>query len=476
MAMNLQKAIVRNGAINAAICFVVSVVLGLLTGAELFKGGNFIWPVILASGIGLFIAWRTTVKIRQGFLNSLAKPISYVEVSRELARGNFNWETIDDYAVQLESRGYTRLGEFTNYPPSPMLVGVAACFLDPSESILVEVQHLQMPTSVAGASPALNGVHFSVCSVVGGKIRVVTTDHAVMATNHLLRGDHAVVETFPGMGLLALIEKHQQILGVLKDRTGKSADSGLTMERYILIQREDLEQARRRLEKLSGLEIARQVDAFDADPLKNWAPAAGQLAAVPARTLEELDAGALAGSQPPIIRLSTPIGVAQSESGPAAAPDDSMEVGAKQMHDMMVDALKQRVISGANWFYWIAALSLVNLVVGVMGSNWGFAIGLGISQILSGVAASFHQDGASLGVVGALYATGFAVTALFAAFGWYARRPSVLAFALGLVLFSIDSLIFLLASDWIGVAFHALALYFIWGGLLAARQLKKYSL
>ncbi len=64
------------------------------------------------------------------------------------------------------------------------------------------------------------------------------------------------------------------------------------------------------------------------------------------------------------------------------------------------------------------------------------------------------------------------VALLFAAFGWFARRPSVIAFGVGATLFAIDTLIFLLASDWIGVAFHAFALFYILPGLGATRAFK----
>ena len=40
----------------------------------------------------------------------------------------------------------------------------------------------------------------------------------------------------------------------------------------------------------------------------------------------------------------------------------------------------QLVRSGANWFIWIAGLSLVNSVLFVAGSDWAFFLGLGATQ------------------------------------------------------------------------------------------------
>ena len=77
--------------------------------------------------------------------------------------------------------------------------------------------------------------------------------------------------------------------------------------------------------------------------------------------------------------------------------------------------------------------------------------------------------------VALLWVFAFAAIGFIAACGYFARRPSIIAFWAGIVVFALDTLIFLAASDWIGVAFHFLALYFLWSGLAAARELKKMA-
>ena len=42
--------------------------------------------------------------------------------------------------------------------------------------------------------------------------------------------------------------------------------------------------------------------------------------------------------------------------------------------------------SGANWFYWIAGLSLVNTILLYTGSEWVFVVGLGVTQLIDGIA------------------------------------------------------------------------------------------
>jgi hypothetical protein len=49
--------------------------------------------------------------------------------------------------------------------------------------------------------------------------------------------------------------------------------------------------------------------------------------------------------------------------------------------------LAQRHKSGANWFYWIAGLSLATSLIALGGGSWGFLISLGTTQVIDGLAA-----------------------------------------------------------------------------------------
>jgi hypothetical protein len=143
---------------------------------------------------------------------------------------------------------------------------------------------------------------------------------------------------------------------------------------------------------------------------------------------------------------------------------EAVETQSAEMH-----ALKPKIDGGASWFFWVAGLSLVNALATAFGSTWGFVIGLGFSQVLSAAAASANEaDSTSLFVVA--WAANIALLAGFAAIGWFARKPSALLFGIGLVIFALDTLIFLIAQDWMGVAFHGLALFFMWQGFSAARR------
>jgi hypothetical protein len=123
--------------------------------------------------------------------------------------------------------------------------------------------------------------------------------------------------------------------------------------------------------------------------------------------------------------------------------------------------------SGASWFYWVAALSLINSVVAFTGSSWQFIIGLGITRIIDEFGNGLGTAGKGVALVLDLLAAGVLVL-----FGIFGHKGHSWAFIVGMVLFALDGVIFLLAQDWLGVGFHAFVLFCLFRGLMACRELK----
>jgi len=121
--------------------------------------------------------------------------------------------------------------------------------------------------------------------------------------------------------------------------------------------------------------------------------------------------------------------------------------------------------SGANWFFWIAALSLINSIMTMAGTEWGFIMGLGITQV-------FDAVGAELG--GARFVT-FAMSVLcagvFVFFGAMANKRLGWAYVTGMVLYAMDGLWFLLVGDLLGVGFHVFVLFWVFNGYRAHKAL-----
>lgn len=122
--------------------------------------------------------------------------------------------------------------------------------------------------------------------------------------------------------------------------------------------------------------------------------------------------------------------------------------------------------SGASWFYWIAGLSLVNSIAAFLGSDWRFILGLGVTQIID-------LFGSQMGGAGKVVTIGLDVAAagVLILLGVFGNKRQLWAFIVGLVLFALDSVVFLIGGDWIGVAFHAFVLYCLFRGLQACRSL-----
>ena len=131
-----------------------------------------------------------------------------------------------------------------------------------------------------------------------------------------------------------------------------------------------------------------------------------------------------------------------------------------------------RIKRGANWFYWIAGLSVINSIAFAAGGNFHFLAGLGVTEVMDAIVDVFVQQGApsafrALAIVFDLIAVmGFALC------GYFASRPSRTAFIIGIGFYFLDALIVLLLGDMFMAAFHAFALYSLIRGFLASRELK----
>lgn len=168
--------------------------------------------------------------------------------------------------------------------------------------------------------------------------------------------------------------------------------------------------------------------------------------------------------------------------------------------NMELSKLEGEKRRGINWFFWIAALSLVNFVILRFGSDRGFVIGLGITQLIDvrvpvkilrtpiiGDIASLimtvyrpvqillHRAGFSPPMTEFIFELIFAIliASVFLLFGVLGRRGSVFAAALGIILYALDSGIFFYYGDYLSLAFHIFALVALAGGLRALYLLRK---
>ena len=128
----------------------------------------------------------------------------------------------------------------------------------------------------------------------------------------------------------------------------------------------------------------------------------------------------------------------------------------------------QLIRSGANWFIWIAGLSLVNSVLFAVGSNWAFFLGLGATQFVDAFGKEIITG--TTGQVLALVVD-VLIAGIFVGIALVSRNGAQWSFIVGMVLVVLDALLLAWVTDWAAVAFHGLALYFMVRGFQASRRL-----
>jgi hypothetical protein len=160
------------------------------------------------------------------------------------------------------------------------------------------------------------------------------------------------------------------------------------------------------------------------------------------------------------VGVSNPLAAHPASS---ARPAGQPARAATLAHSADLAALEKRIRTGASWFYWIAAFSVVNSVVAMTGSDRGFFLGLSITQLIDAFAKGAGGVGLAVGVLAA---------GVLVLFGIFANKKQTWAFLVGTLLYGLDTLLTVFfalfsAAIWIGVAIHAWALFSFIVGLSA---------
>jgi hypothetical protein len=135
--------------------------------------------------------------------------------------------------------------------------------------------------------------------------------------------------------------------------------------------------------------------------------------------------------------------------------------------------LQVKLRTGANWFYWIAGLSVVNWLILLAEGDRQFVVGLGITQVVNGIAVAVGKQNPDVAFVCNVVAGVFTciAAAVFAAFGLGSRRRLTWVFICGMMLYTLDGLLLLIGPDLFSFGFHIFALVGIFGGFKACREL-----
>ena len=126
------------------------------------------------------------------------------------------------------------------------------------------------------------------------------------------------------------------------------------------------------------------------------------------------------------------------------------------------------VLHGADWFIWLAILSVINSLIVYYYNIPNTTIALGITQWVDGTTTAFNSamTTSALGI-------NLLIAAAFAMFGLLARRGSDIAFVVGIFLYVIDAFLMIGMKDFFGFGVHLLGLFFLIKGLLASRHIRE---
>jgi len=126
------------------------------------------------------------------------------------------------------------------------------------------------------------------------------------------------------------------------------------------------------------------------------------------------------------------------------------------------------VLHGADWFFWLAILSVINSLIVYFYQTPNTPIALGITQWVDGTTSGFNAKMTLAGL-----ATDILIAAILATFGLLARRGSDVAFVIGIFFYVIDAFLMIGMQDFFGFGVHLLALFFLVKGLLASRHIRE---
>lgn len=129
--------------------------------------------------------------------------------------------------------------------------------------------------------------------------------------------------------------------------------------------------------------------------------------------------------------------------------------------------------SGAHWFYWLAAASIVNSLVVFYFNTPNSMAAFGITRWIDGTSGALTAEGVVPPMLASALVVNILIALVFAAFGYLAARGSDIAFVLGIFLYLIDAMLIIGLRDFFGFGFHLVGLYFLIRGLLASRHLRE---
>lgn len=185
-----------------------------------------------------------------------------------------------------------------------------------------------------------------------------------------------------------------------------------------------------------------------------------------AATYERFDVAELfSGIRPSLAAAASPAGSLTSE----------MIEKARLWDEHFKVAQVNRIKTGANCFYLIAGVSVIETIIFWSGKHINFFDSLGITQVIDLFSKGLMQQMPKLVIIPqiAAFLLDIIFALLFVFLGFYAQKGRWTVFIIGMALYALDMLIVIRFADVLSTAFHLAALYGLYRGLKACIEKQK---
>jgi hypothetical protein len=128
----------------------------------------------------------------------------------------------------------------------------------------------------------------------------------------------------------------------------------------------------------------------------------------------------------------------------------------------------------AGWFLFVALISLINSILYFLDFHveflvrlWG-GLGLAVTEVVPVLA---RRSGGVIPILALIFSV--VISALFIVLWKFARKGNLGAFYAGAGLYALDAIWILISRIYVNVAFHAIALFFMLGGVYGISRLQQ---
>ncbi len=166
-----------------------------------------------------------------------------------------------------------------------------------------------------------------------------------------------------------------------------------------------------------------------------------------------------------------------NENQPLNQIPQTLFASAQAQADLRDHQLKEAYNAVGSSFYSIAVFSLINSIINYFQGGIYFPVGLGITQLIDGLAYAFQQEAPEAGTL--FFAVNVILNLLIlvvvALFGFFIKKQIKWLIPVGVALYLLDGLLILMFRDYLGAGFHGYFLYRIWLSWQAIRSLSQTS-